>query len=407
MTVSTVARSLSPYRRVLAVPGALAFSLTGLLARMPMSMASIGIVLLVQQATGSYRVAGVASAAYTVAEAGLGIAQGRLLDRIGQGRVLAAAGALFGVAMALLIVCVEAGWPRGLVYVFAAAGGGTLPTIGSSVRARWSHVLGTGRELATAFALESVVDEIVFLIGPIVVTALATGWSPAAGLGIAVVACVTGTLLFATRRDTEPPARRHDAASGPRPPMPWATVVPLAVVSLALGMLFGATEVATIAFTDEHGHRGLAGLTLASWSVGSLLSGLVTGLVSWRSGPATRLRWGALAMALGAVPLLFAGSIPVVAALLFVAGWGIAPTMVSSVSLIERSVPSGRLTEGMAIQSTGVIGGVAPGAALAGVIVDAHGASAAYWLPVAAGFTAVLAAQLLPRAAHVTRCSVH
>jgi len=407
MTVSTVARSLSPYRRVLAVPGALAFSLTGLLARMPMSMASIGIVLLVQQATGSYRVAGVASAAYTVAEAGLGIAQGRLLDRIGQGRVLAAAGALFGVAMALLIVCVEAGWPRGLVYVFAAAGGGTLPTIGSSVRARWSHVLGTGRELATAFALESVVDEIVFLIGPIVVTALATGWSPAAGLGIAVVACVTGTLLFATRRDTEPPAHRHDAASGPRPPMPWATVVPLAVVSLALGMLFGATEVATIAFTDEHGHRGLAGLTLASWSVGSLLSGLVTGLVSWRSGPATRLRWGALAMALGAVPLLFAGSIPVVAALLFVAGWGIAPTMVSSVSLIERSVPSGRLTEGMAIQSTGVIGGVAPGAALAGVVVDAHGASAAYWLPVAAGFTAVLAAQLLPRAAHVTRCSVH
>jgi MFS family permease len=398
MTVSTVARSLSPYRRVLAVPGALAFSLTGLLARMPMSMASIGIVLLVQQATGSYRIAGVASAAYTITEAGLAIVQGRLLDRIGQGRVLAGAGVLFGAAMGMLIVCVDAGWPRGLVYVFAAAGGGTLPTIGSAVRARWSHVLGAGRALATAFALESVVDEIVFLIGPIVVTALATAWNPAAGLGIAVVACVIGTLLFAARRDTEPPAHRHDAASGPRPAMPWATVVPLAVVSLALGMLFGATEVTTIAFTDEHGHRGLAGLTLACWSVGSLLSGLVTGLVSWRSGPATRLRWGALAMALGAVPLLFAGSIPVVAALLFVAGWGIAPTMVSSVSLIERSVPPGRLTEGMAIQSTGVIGGVAPGAALAGIVVDAHGASAAYWLPVAAGFTAVLAAQLLPRA---------
>ena len=136
MTVSTVARSLSPYRRVLAVPGALAFSLTGLLARMPMSMASIGIVLLVQQATGSYRIAGVASAAYTITEAGLAIVQGRLLDRIGQGRVLAGAGVLFGAAMGMLIVSVDAGWPRGLVYVFAAAGGGTLPTIGSAVRAR-------------------------------------------------------------------------------------------------------------------------------------------------------------------------------------------------------------------------------------------------------------------------------
>lgn len=389
--------SLAPYRRVLARPGAVAFSLSGLLARMPMSMASIGIVLLVQGATGSYRTAGLASAAYTVSEAGLGILQGRLIDRHGQGRVLRVAGPLFGLALGLMIWAAQTHQPLGWVYVFAAAGGGTLPAIGSSVRARWTHVLAGSGDLSTAFALEGVVDEVVFMIGPIVVTLLATLWSAAAGLGAAVAACVVGTVLFASLRRTEPPVHHRDVAMQ-RPPMPWRVVGPLGVVSLALGMLFGATEVATIAFTDEHAHRDLAGVVLAAWSIGSMGSGLVVGSVSWRATPETRVRWGSLAMAVGAVPLLLAGSLPVVAGLLFLAGWGIAPTMVSSISLVESAVPPSRLTEGMALLSTGIIGGVAPGAALAGIVVDQAGATAAYWLPVVAGATAVVAAQLLPRA---------
>lgn len=274
--------SLAPYRRVLARPGAIAFSLSGLLARMPMSMASIGIVLLVQGATGNYRTAGIASAAYTVGEAGLGILQGRLIDRHGQGRVLRVTGPVFGLALGLMIWAVHAHRPLGWVYVLAAAGGGTLPSIGSSVRARWTHLLAGSGDLSTAFALEGVVDEVVFMIGPIVVTLLATLWSAAAGLGTAVVACMVGTVLFASQRATEPPVHAHDVTTV-RPAMPWRVVGPLGVVSLALGMLFGATEVATIAFTDEHGHRDLAGVVLAAWSIGSMASGIVVGSVAWRT----------------------------------------------------------------------------------------------------------------------------
>jgi len=388
--------ALAPYRRVLARPGALGFSLTGLLARMPMSMSSIGIVLLVQTATGSYRTAGLASAAYTITEAAFAVLQGRLIDRLGQSRVLPVAGGAFGVAMGLLVWSVSAHWPIALAYVFAAAGGGTLPSIGSAVRARWTHLLtGTG-ELSTAFALESVVDEFVYMVGPVLVTVLATLWSPAAGLAVAVLACVAGTWLLAARRDSEPPAHPHHHEHV-RPAMPWRTVIPLAVVSLALGALFGSTEVATVAFTDEHGHRGLAGLVIAAWSIGSLLSGVVTGTIAWRIGPATRVRRGATVMMLGAVPVAFAPGIGLVALFLFIAGWGIAPTMVSSISLTEQAVPPRRLTEGMAILQTGTIGGVAPGAALGGLVVDAHGASVAYWVPILAGALAVLAAQVLPR----------
>lgn len=374
----------------------MAFSAAGLLARMPMSMASIGIVLLVQGATGTYRTAGLASAAYTISEAVVAIVQGRLIDRRGQGRVLVVAGPLFGVALGLMIWCVQSGQSLGWVYACAAAGGATLPSIGSSVRARWTHLLAGSGDLPTAFALEAVVDEIVFMIGPIVVTVLATVWTPAAGLATAVVACVVGTVLFASRRGTEPPVHPHHAEAV-RPPMPWHVVGPLAVVSLALGVLFGATEVATIAFSSAHDHRGLAGVVLAAWSIGSMLSGVVVGTIRWEATPATRVRWGSLAMAVGAVPLVLAGSLPVIAGFLFLAGWGIAPTMVSSISLVESAVPQARLTEGMAVLSTGIIGGVAPGAALAGLIVDRAGASTAYWLPVVAGATAVVAAQLLPR----------
>src|SRR5688572_22613189 len=85
---SRFAPMLSSYRRILAVPGALLFSATGLVARLPLSMESLGIVLLVVAETGSYGLAGSLAAATTIANAIASIVQGRYLDRLGQPRVL-------------------------------------------------------------------------------------------------------------------------------------------------------------------------------------------------------------------------------------------------------------------------------------------------------------------------------
>lgn len=388
---------LTSYRRVLAVPGALRFSLTGLVARLPISMVGLGIVLLVEAATGSYGVAGSVSAAYMVANAILAILQGQLVDRLGQARVLAAASAVFGVSMVLLIWSVQGDWPVAASYVFAAAAGASLPQIGSCVRARWSHVLASPSEVQTAYALEAVFDEAVFILGPIAVTLLATAVHPIAGLGTAIVTGVGGSLVFAAQRATEPPAHPHDRATTVRPALPWRTVAPLAVVCAALGVLFGAAEVTTVAFAEEQGHRPWAGGLLALWALGSLLSGVVTGVVRWRRGPTIRVRWGAFAMACAMAPLYFVGSLPVMGVVLLVAGVAIAPTMVATLSLTEQTVPAARLTEGMAIMQTGLVMGVAPGASLSGFVVDHSGASAAYLVSVAAGIVAALAAQVLPR----------
>jgi MFS family permease len=130
---------LTSYRRILSVPGTALFSATGLVARLPISMVSLGIVLLVSAATGSYGLAGSVSAAYLLANGAIAIIQGRLLDSLGQGRVLTALILGFGASLGLLIWSVQADWPVLATYALAVVAGATLPSVGSCVRARWSQ----------------------------------------------------------------------------------------------------------------------------------------------------------------------------------------------------------------------------------------------------------------------------
>ena len=388
---------LTTYRRVLARPGALSFSSAALVARMPISMIGLGIVLLVSTATGSYGLAGSVSATFLVANALLTVAQGRLLDRCGQAWVLAAAVVICTAALVLLVLSIELDWPRAAGYLAAALAGATLPAVGASVRTRWAHVVASPADLHTAFALESVLDEVVFIAGPILVTVLATGWHPYAGLLTAAALGLVGTLAYAAQRGTEPPARTRSSTAAAPAAMPWRAMLTIALIALLLGTTLGAAEVATVAFADEQGVKRWSGPLLALWAAGSLVAGVATGAVHWRRGSGSRLRWSAAAVAVAMAPLPLVGSIATLAVVLFVGGFAIAPTLIATNSLAEQTVPSARLSEGMAIVHTGIAGGVAPGAVLAGLVVDGWGASAAYLIPVAAGALLALAAQAAPR----------
>jgi MFS family permease len=389
---------ISTYRRVLGIPGAVAFSAAGVLGRLPISMVSLGIVLLVSDHTGSYAIAGGVSAVYVAATAVGAVPLARLVDRLGQRTVLAPAMTLSCIALAMLMVAVEAGWPHPVPHVFAALSGLTMPNVGAAVRARWSYVVHDRALLDTAFAVEAVNDELVFILGPTAVTLLASAVHPLAGLAAAAVTALVGTWWLATQRRTEP--RRHrdrdDAeTSGVRHPMPWGSMWPLLFGSLALGVLFGGCEVAVVAFADEAGDRGLSGVLLATWALGSLLAGVAAGTMTFRRSASARYRLGIVALALLMVPLPFVEDIPVMAAVLFSAGFAISPTMIAAVSWVEAVVPRDRLTEGMTVFSTGLVAGVAPGAALVGAVVDTAGASASFWVPAGAGLLGALVA-LLP-----------
>jgi MFS family permease len=375
---------LTTYRRVLALPGALGFSMSGLVARLPISMISLGIVLLVSTRTGSYSLAGTVSAAFLVTNAAFAVPQARLIDRLGQSRVLPACVGVFVLGLAGTMATVELDRPAPWPHLCAALSGAAMPQIGSCVRARWSLLVPDKADLRTAFAFEAVADETVFIIGPALVTVLATAVHPLAGLTSAGLAALVGTAALVAQKRTEPPVaarggRHHDD------PMPWRMLAPLVGCAVAMGFMLGGAEVATVAFSDEHGRKALSGLLLAIWALGSLLAGVVTGAVQTAASNAARFRWGMLALALLVVPLPFVHGFVLLAVFLFLSGFAISPTLIASAAWIEECVPAARLTEGITLFITGLGAGVAPGAVVVGIIVDAAGASASYGATVVAG----------------------
>ncbi len=401
-----LASATTAYRRILTRPGTALFSGAGLVARLPISMLGLGIVLLVEHETGSYAMAGAISATALVANAACAVPQGRLIDRHGQTLVLPALITVWAIALAGLMASVTWAWTDVTTYACAALCGASMPSVGTCVRARWSAALTDKAEIDTAFALEAVADESVFLVGPIAVTLLATAFHPVAGLAAALATGLLGTYAFASLRSTAPPPHPPVATGTARPPMPWPPILPLTLVSGALGLLFGATEVTTVAFAEEEGHPAAAGFLLAIWALGSLVAGLVSGSLSSRSGPLVRLRWGALGMTVAMAPLALVPSVPVMALVLLLGGLAISPTLIAAMSLAEQSLPPARLTEGMSYLQTGLLAGVAPGAAVAGVVIETHGASPSYLVALTGGVVA-LGAALLTRVPASVRSHEH
>ncbi|WP_370614248.1 MFS transporter [Mumia qirimensis] len=383
---------LDSYRRILAVPGAPAFSAAALVARLPISMLGLGLVLLVSEQTGSYAKAGTISAAAVIANAVGAPVQGRLTDRFGQHRVLPATAALFGFSLALGLLAIYEDVPAPVPHLLAAVIGFALPQAGSMVRARWTHNAPPSM-IPTAYALEAVLDEVVFIVGPVVVTFLATLVSPYVGLIVAGVAGVSGSVALAVQRRTEPPSgRASDAASGSRGRLPYGLLVPLVGAGVGFGVLFGAAEVVTVAVADHAGHKELSGVLLAIWAAGSLIAGFLVGARPLPISPLTQLRITTAVLTMSIVPLLVTSALPLVAVALFVSGFAIAPSMVASTQLIERGVPKARLTEGISWFTTGLATGVAPGAAVSGWVVDNAAPSWGYLVCLVAGVLAAAGA---------------
>ncbi|MVO89762.1 MFS transporter [Streptomyces sp. p1417] len=382
----------SPYRAIFAAPGSLGFSVAGFLGRMPLSMMGIGIVTMVSQLTGRYGLAGALSATVALSAAAIGPQISRLVDRHGQRRVLRPATlvSLFAVAGLLLAAKFEA--PDWTLFVFAALVG-CVPSVGSMVRSRWAALYRDTPQLHTAYSFESVVDEICFIFGPIISIGLSTVWFPEAGPLLAGVFLAVGVFWLTAQRATEPVPHPRDHHTGGSALRAGGLQV-LVATFVATGAIFGAVDVVTVAFAEEQGHKGAASLVLAVYALGSCLAGVGFGLLHFKGAPARRWLLGVCAMAVSMIPLQLAGNLPFLAAALFVAGLSIAPTMITTMALVEQHVPRAKLTEGMTWVSTGLAVGVALGSSVAGWVIDAAGARAGYAVPGVSGAVAVVVAVL-------------
>lgn len=385
----------NPYRDIFKAPGSFAFSASGLIARLPVSMITLGIVTMLSQTHGTYWLAGAVSAAFALSNALIAPQISRLIDRYGQRRVLPPVTVITVLALTALMLSARYGASSWMLFLFAISAG-FMPSISAMVRARWTAIYRDTPKLHTAFALESVVDEIVYMVGPIVSIGLSVALFPEAGPLAATLFLTVGTLLFIAQRSTEPPVHAQDKSKGTSVirlrPLQW-----IVLTLVAIGAIFGTAEVTAIAFAGEQGQKAAASIVLASYAAGSLIIGLVFGTLKFRRPLATQFLYAIALAMLTTLPLLFVTSIPMLAVILFLAGAAVSPTIIISMGLIERLVPASKLTEGITWAMTGIGIGMALGSSLSGLVIDAYGARSGFCVSIGAGVAALMIAVMVYR----------
>lgn len=381
---------LGPYLDVLGINGSWRFSLAGLILRLPMSMIGISIVLLIKASYGNYSLAGLMSALNIIATALCAPAIARRVDRLGQRRVMGPLLALGIGANAAFLVAALLHAPPLLVALFSIVAGACWGAPGAFVRARWANALkDRPKDLTTAYAFESAIDELVYIVGPILSTVLGTALHPGVGFILICLFLTVGGLWFFSQRSSEPAPRPRAEGVRHRSVLRNPGVIVMVLTYIAMGSMFGANDVAVVEFAAALGAPSMSGVLLAFFSVGSLVAGLWYGARTWRQ-PLWRLfAVGVLLLALGTSAYLLAQSLLVMAIVMTLTGVACAPTMTNVNTIIARIVEADRLTEGLTWVGTSLNIGLSLGSAAAGPAIDEGGAHGGYLVMVGAAWLMV------------------
>jgi predicted MFS family arabinose efflux permease len=377
----------NPYVDIFRARGAAAFSAAGFLARLSLPMVTLGIVTMLSQTLGRYGIAGAVAATFAVTNALVSPRVSRLVDRHGQTRVVAPATVVAVAALLGLVANAFLGGPDWVFFVFALFAG-LMPSMAALVRARWTALYRGTPRLHTAFAFESLLDEITYMFGSVLAIGLSLSLFPEAGPLAAAFFLALGTALFVMQRRTEPAPHPHDARrAGAAIRIPAVRIITLML--LAVGVIFGTAEVSVIAYCQALGQPEAASLVLAGYSLGSLAVGIVYGLRTPRMPLARQLVVAMGVVMLTTLPSLVVWNVGGLAVALFLAGGAISPTFITAFGLIERLVPGGKLTEGITWAMTGIGLGMALGSIGSGYVIDAFGAQNGFWISVVAGLFAL------------------
>lgn len=385
------------YLEVWRLPSAPLLILAGIVGRLPVGIVPLALLLLVQDRTGSYGAGGATVAAYSVATAVTAPFLGRLADRRGPRPVLLLTGVAYPTLLIALAAVLTAGLPVWVAYPTAAAAGAVFPLLSSSLRALWNDLARDDAVRQTAYALESIAMEVVWIAGPILVAVVVAVASPVVALVGSALAALVGTLVVAGSA----PARQRGIALTPADGAPRAARAPgggplrvpglalllVAVAALMIG--FGALQVAVPAFAGASGEKALAGVLLGVWGVGSVVGGLWFGARRIALPLIVQYRWALLGVAAGMVPLAFVGAPWLLGAVLLAGGTAIAPAMAVQSGLVADLAPAGATTEAFTWVTTVVFAAGALGSAAAGLLIDrTGGVGAAFGLGAVSAFVA-------------------
>ncbi|WP_457336132.1 MFS transporter [Rhizobacter sp. P5_C2] len=390
----------NPYGEIFRPPGAKGFAAAGFFARLPIAMATIGIVAMLSRTHGEYWLAGAVSATFALTNALVSPQISRLVDRLGQSRILTPATVLSLIGFIGLLVATHFGWPRWTLFAFALVAA-AMPSMPAMVRARWTELYRGTPKLNTAFAFESVADELVYISGSALAVGLSVSWFPEAGPLVSTLFLAVGSAAFILQKGSEPKVQPV-ARSGGAPAIRLRPVQVITFALIAIGAIFGTAEVTVIALAAEFGNAAAASLVLGGYAVGSLFVGLLFGALKLSTQLSRQFATAIAIAAATTVPLLFVGNIPMLAFALFVSGAAISPTFITAFGLVERLVPAARLTEGITWVMTGIGIGMAIGSFASGWVIDAFGPGQGFWVSIVAGGVAILIALLGQRSLTVS-----
>jgi len=378
----------NPYSEIFRAPGAKGFASAGFVARLPMAMAPIGIVAMLSQTHGQYWLAGAVSAAYAVTNAVIAPQVSRLVDRLGQTRVVVPTTIVSVIAFGVLLVATHQNWPIWTLFVSALLAALT-PSMPAIVRARWTEIFRDRPQLNTAFAFESAADELVYIAGASLSVGLSVAWFPEAGVLVSTLLLAFGSAAFILQRSTEPGIKPLElGATGSAIRQRPVQIITFALVFI--GAIFATAEVSTVAITKELGQPNAASLVIGVYALGSFVVGLVLGALNLTMPLRRQLAIAVGTIALTTLPLLIVDSVPLLALAIFVSGLAISPTFITAFGLIERRVPAAMLTEGVTWVMTGIGIGMAVGSFATGWVVDRFGPHNGFWVSVVAGTVALL-----------------
>jgi predicted MFS family arabinose efflux permease len=357
-------RGLPRLRAVITVPGAIPLLLARSLGSLPIGMVPLGIILLLRAGGRSYALAGIADGAYALGVAAMQPMLGRLIDRVGMGRVLAPLAVVFPGMLVALALVGSSRAPAAATVGLALLSGATMPPLGACMRALWPTLIASPALRPTAYAIDATLQELAFVVGPPLLALLVAVADPEVALFGAAAAGGAGAVVFTSRAHA-----RHEPTRRAAGALRSAGVRRILAMSAVLGGAFGATEVAMPAFCERHGARPAAGLLLAAVAIGSACGGAIFGGRASRMPAPRRLLVALGGYALLLTPLLVAPSIPVMAVFEFFGGMPIAPAFAGAYLLLDRFSVPGAVTETFAWNTTCLFTGASLGTALGGALV--------------------------------------
>ncbi|MFF9567250.1 MFS transporter [Streptomyces sp. NPDC014685] len=405
MPSSSAAPSRAPsYAAVLRTPHAARTFGSALLGRLSYGVVPLSLMLAVNDATGSYSVAGTVMALFGATSVFLSPARAALIDRHGPRRALPPmAGSHAVLLAALAYVTWRPGAPPVLLGVLAVAAGACTPPLGPVMRTLWSRLVPERELLRRAYGLDGVAEELLFVTGPLLVGVVIGFTVPAAGVAIGSALVLGGTLAMVSSpalRGGGAEEEAKEAGSGPDAPrrqrlLGVVGVRHAALVAAAVGLCLGGLDLLVVAFAEQHGRGAAVAWVLAALSAGSAVGGLAHGAVPWRASNRARLPWPAVGLGVALAGAGLSPDVYVLAGVVAAAGVFVAPALTTAYLVADESVAEGARTRAGAWVNTAVNAGSSVGAAAVGLLVDR-------WSPVVcfavAAVPALLCAAVVARA---------